>query len=603
MSGAVKIKPTVYLVFGPFLLILLIFPLVINAPIHLDMFITFCIMAGLGCAWNIVGGYGGQFSIGHGAFFGIGAYTSTLLYLRLGVSPWIGMLCGGTLAAVVSLAIFWPCFRLRGIFFTMASLAFAEIVMVLSVYWQSLTNGNVGLLILYDPKLVNFMFDSKASYAYTAVIYMLVVFGISVAVENTKLGSHLTAVREDEEAAESLGVGSTRYKAYAMMISAFFTAIGGTILAQYTQFIDPDTLFDVALSVRFALLAIIGGIATAAGPIVGSLIMTPLDTLLRGSLGGHFSGLGLFVYGIFLILFVLLLPEGVMKWIREKVFPTINKLPELSLPWKRAEQAEIHTSPAKPVPVAMRPGETLLDMLDISKFFGGLSALSDVSMSIREGEIVGLIGPNGAGKTTLFNVIDGYYKPDKGTIRLGNEDITRVSPPHKICSRGIGRTFQIVKPFRNISVFENVLVGSWQKHSSGKAARAGTREILEFVDLERCSDLPGSNLTISDRKRLELARALATGPRLLLLDEVMAGLNPTEIREMIRLVKRISSEMHITLLIIEHNMKAIMALSQRIVVLDYGAKIAEGTPEEIVRNEAVIKAYLGEEYLQHVASA
>ena len=598
-----KIKPTVYLVLGPLFVLLVIFPLVVKAPIYLDIFITFCIMAGLGCAWNVIGGYGGQFSIGHGAFFGIGAYTSTLLYLRFGISPWIGMVCGGTLAALISLVVFWPCFRLRGIFFTMASLAFAEIVMVISVYWQSLTNGNVGLLILYNPKLINLIFESKIGYAYTALIYMLIAYGICVAIEKTRLGSHLTAVREEEEAAESLGVKSTRYKAYAMMLSAFFTAIGGTIMAQYTQFIDPDTLFDVALSVRFALLAIIGGIATAVGPIIGSAIMTPLDTLLRGSLGGQFAGLGLFVYGIFLVLFVLLLPEGVLKWLREKIVPHINKLPELSLFTSHAKPAEVSLSSAPDSAKAQQTGETILELHDISKHFGGLSALSEVSMKICRGEIVGLIGPNGAGKTTLFNVIDGYYRPEEGTIRFENEDITRLSPPHKICARGIGRTFQIVKPFKNISVFENVLVGAWQVHSSRRLAHARAREVLRFVGLERCSHLSGSSLTISDRKRLELARALATGPRLLLLDEVMAGLNPTEIQEIIQLINRISSEMNVTLLIIEHNMKAIMALSQRIVVLDYGAKIAEGTPEEIVKNEDVIKAYLGEEYLQHVACA
>lgn len=602
MSGAVKIKPTVYLVLAPIFLIMLVFPLVIDAPIYLDMFITFCLMAGLGCAWNIVGGYGGQFSIGHTAFFGIGAYTSTLLYLRFGISPWIGMVCGGAIAASVSLAIFWPCFRLRGIFFTMASLAFAEIVMIISVYWQSLTNGNVGLLILYNPKFVNLMFETKLPYAYITLIYMLLVFTVCVVIEKTKLGSHLTAVREDEEAAESLGVKATRYKAYAMMLSAFFTAIGGSLFAQYTQFIDPDTLFEVALSVRFALLAIIGGIATAVGPIIGALIMTPLDTLLRGSLGGYYAGLGFFVYGIFLVLFVLILPEGVMKWLGERVSPIINRLPDLTLfePSKDAAPVSLSHAGTK---AAEKTGAALLELKDISKHFGGLSALSEVSITIFEGEIVGLIGPNGAGKTTLFNVIDGYYKPDVGRIRFRGEDITRLSPPHKICSRGIGRTFQIVKPFKNISVFENVLVGSWQAHGSLKLAHARTTEILKFVDLYRCKDLPGSSLTISDRKRLELARALATGPKLLLLDEVMAGLNPTEIGEIIQLIKRISSEMGITLLIIEHNMKAIMALSQRIVVLDYGAKIAEGPPEDIVRDEAVIKAYLGEEYLQHVASA
>ncbi len=598
-----KINSKIYILLIPCLLFLLVFPLLTENPIYLDMFIMFCLMAGIGSAWNIIGGYGGQFSIGHAGFFGIGAYTSTLLYLNLNLSPWIGMIIGGLLAALISFLVFYPCFRLRGIFFTMASLAFCEILMIISIYWQSLTGGNVGLLILYKPGFANMMFDDKIWYAYITLIYMLSGYAIAVAVEKSKLGSHLTAVREDEDAAESLGVTSTRYKLYAMMISASFSAIGGTIFAQYTQFIDPDTVFEVALSVRFALFAIIGGIATSIGPIIGSLIMTPMDTMLRGALGGSYAGLGFLIYGIFLILFVLLLPEGVMKWIRGKLFPTVEKLPPLSLFARKKEPVTASFLSPTTSRGERNTGEPLIKIVNITKSFGGLKALREVSFHIDEGEIVGLIGPNGAGKTTLFNVIDGYHKPDSGSILFQNRDISALSPPHKICSCGIGRTFQIVKPFANISVFENVLVGSWQVSSSPRLVRSRTLEILKFVGLEPYSQFQGSSLTISNRKRLELARALATGPKLLLLDEVMAGLNPTETEEIIDLIKRISAEMEVTLLIIEHNMKAVMALSQRIVVLDYGEKIAEGKPEDIVRNEDVIKAYLGEEYLHHAASS
>lgn len=598
-----KINSKTYLLLTPCLFLLLVFPLVTQDPIYMDMFIMFCLMAGVGSAWNIIGGYGGQFSIGHAGFFGIGAYTSTLLYLNFNLSPWIGMLIGGLLAALISFLVFYPCFRLRGIFFTMASLAFCEILMIISIYWQSLTGGNVGLLILYKPGFADMMFEDKIWYAYIALLYMLLGYIIAVSVEKSKLGSHLTAVREDEDAAESLGVSSTRYKLYAMMISAFFSAMGGTLFAQYTQFIDPDTVFEVALSVRFALFAIIGGIATSIGPIIGSLIMTPMDTMLRGALGGSYAGLGFLIYGIFLILFVLLLPEGVMKWVRGRLFPAVEKLPPISLFARKKQPVAVSLLSPKTSRREGNEGEPLIKIVDVTKSFGGLKALNEVSFNIAKGEIVGLIGPNGAGKTTLFNVIDGYYKPDSGSILFEHQNITALSPPHKICACGIGRTFQIVKPFANISVFENVMVGSWQMSSSAGLVRARTMEILKFVGLEQYSQYQGSSLTISNRKRLELARALATGPKLLLLDEVMAGLNPTETEAIIDLIKQISAEMKVTLLIIEHNMKAVMALSQRIVVLDYGEKIADGKPEDIVRNEAVIKAYLGEEYLHHAASA
>jgi branched-chain amino acid transport system permease protein len=596
-----RISSRLYILLVPIFLLLVIYPLVIESPVYMDIFIMFCLMAGLGGAWAIIGGYGGQFSVGHAGFFGIGAYTSTLLYLRYGLTPWVGMLIGGGLAAVVSFLVFYPCFRLRGIFFTMASLAFAEILLIISIYWVSLTKGNVGLLILFKPGFSHMMFSEKIYYAYIALLYMGFVFVVSVVVKETKLGSHLIGIREDEDAAESLGVRSARCKAYAMMISSFLVALGGTIYGQYLQFIDPDILFDVAISVRFALLAIIGGMGTAIGPIIGSAILTPLDTMLRGWLGGAYAGLGFLIYGIVLIACVLALPEGVMKWVRDNIYPLVEKLPDIVLFGRRGEEV-VAEVPAAKAPTGSED-EPLIEIEGVTKTFGGLKALDEVSITINRGEIVGLIGPNGAGKTTLFNVISGFHGSDGGRITFKKEDITNLAPPHRICMRGLGRTFQLVKPFAHITVFDNVVVGSWLKSKSLASARQRTGEILHFVGLEKYRDYQASSLTIADRKRLELARALATDPELLLLDEVMAGLNPTETEEIISLVRRISSEMNITLFIIEHVMRAVMELSKRIIVLDYGQKIAEGRPEEIAKDESVIKAYLGEEYLYHAAGS
>jgi branched-chain amino acid transport system permease protein len=373
------------------------------------------------------------------------------------------------------------------------------------------------------------------------------------------------------------------------------TALGGTIYAQYVQFIDPGTLFDVAISVRFALLSIIGGMGTAVGPIIGSAILTPLDTMLRSWLGGAYAGLGFFTYGIVLIVFVLVLPEGVMRWVRDHLYLAIQKLPEIVL--FGAKKDYPYVSPVTRTAFA-DPDLPLLKVEGVTKAFGGLKAIEDVSVTIQRGEIVGLIGPNGAGKTTLFNLIDGFYRLNGGKITFKREDITNLTPPI-ICMKGIGRTFQLVKPFPHITVFDNVRVGSWLRNNSSRPVYQKTKEVLHFVGLEKYQDYQASNLTLANRKRLELARALATEPELLLLDEVMAGLNPAEIEEIITVVRKVSSEMKVTLLIIEHVMKAIMALSHRIVVLDYGKKIAEGRPEEIAKNESVIKAYLGEEYLYH----
>jgi len=236
----------------------------------------------------------------------------------------------------------------------------------------------------------------------------------------------------------------------------------------------------------------------------------------------------------------------------------------------------------------------LLTVQGISKSFRGLRAVSDASFELPEGSINALIGPNGAGKTTIFNMIAGAFAPDSGTIFFGGNPIHGLRP-HEVCAAGIGRTFQIVKPFAGLTVLENVMVGGFLKESTAEGARAVSMEILERLQLAPKRDLPASALTLPDRKRLEVARALATRPRLLLLDEVMAGLRPTECDQMVEVFREINRIAGTTILLIEHVMRAVMALAQHVGVLHHGEVIARGTPAEIVRNPAVLESYLGED--------
>jgi len=234
----------------------------------------------------------------------------------------------------------------------------------------------------------------------------------------------------------------------------------------------------------------------------------------------------------------------------------------------------------------------LLEVRGVSRFFGGLAALTDVSFSLEKGEILGLIGPNGAGKTTMFNCVNGFYPPSRGEVIFKGERISGLKP-YQICQRGMARTFQVVRPLQRMSTLDNVVASAFLRSKSKADAVAKSEEILKFTNLWEVRDMLSKGLPLGLRKRLEIARALATGPELLLLDEACAGLNPSELDESIAIIRKIK-ERGITIMIIEHHMKVIMSISDRIVVLNYGQKLAEGTPDEISRNPQVVEAYLGE---------
>ena len=286
-------------------------PATIKSEYYLDMLVKIIFWAMVAGAWNISCGYAGALSLGHTAFFGIGAYVSTILFLKFGITPWIGMVAGGFLAIFFALMLGYLSFRLHGPFFVLSTVAFAEVLRIISIHWRSVTGGSEGLSIPFNPNWVTFILQNRLQYVYVAIGLLLIVFLISCWIERSRFGYQLMAMREDEEAAESLGINTLWLKIMAISISAFLTALGGTFYAQYIMYIEPHNVLGLDFSVQVALISIIGGMGKAFGPIFGSLFITPLSQLLRGWFGGGYIGLHFIIYGMILIIVVIFIPEGI----------------------------------------------------------------------------------------------------------------------------------------------------------------------------------------------------------------------------------------------------------------------------------------------------
>jgi len=301
-----------------FFLSLFLLPVLIKDQFYLDTLILIFLWAALGGAWNIVGGYAGQLSIGHGVFFGIGAYTTSLLFINLEVNPWLGTLIGASGSALLALLIGMISIRLKGPFFALATMAIVEVAHLSVLNWRSLTEGAEGLSIPFKPGIQYLMYSERWMYVYAALILMMVVYVTTVFIEKSTLGYHLVAIREDNDAAEAVGVPTLRAKLTAFCISAFLTSLGGSFYALYLNYIDPYNTFSVVFSVEIAMIAIIGGMGTSMGPILGSFLLIPLGQFLRAWMGGGQAGLYMMIYGTVLVVVVIFLPQGIVKAFKSK---------------------------------------------------------------------------------------------------------------------------------------------------------------------------------------------------------------------------------------------------------------------------------------------
>ncbi len=598
-------------------------------------------------SWNILTGYSGYFSFGQGAFFGVGVYTTAILVARYGLNFFATLPVAGAVATLLALTIGFLAFRLR----TLSSEVFALLTLAVTFVLAALAgispfiDGGQGRRISL-PDYPSFL-GSYPEFIYRLGLVMAIVsVAVAYSIQHSRFGRGLFAIRDDEDVAEALGTPTFRYKMLVLALSGLLAGAAGGIHSLQMGYVTTGEAFSFVMPLLVILMSVLGGRNHWLGPIIGAIVVYTLRDRLAGA---GFEAWSQILLGVVLILAILFAPEGLYPRLRARLrlasvaalvplavtfgadiggaaldrvtIAMLVVLPVLLVParflsrtgWLRpvvvppsreARRAPTWDSEAPFARIAHRDSlsvgdadsDPLLQCEGVVKEFAGIRALQDVDISIFSGEIVGLVGPNGSGKSTLINVMSGMFAPTAGTVRFQGEDITG-RPPHIVSRLGIARTYQIPRPFATMTIHENVAVACMFRHDgmSRSDSQHAAWEYLEFTGLVEVADTLPSNVNLHQRKFLELARALATEPKVLMLDEVLSGLSPTEIDESVEMIRRIHSSGH-TIVIVEHLMRVVTELSSRMVVLNHGRLLVEGTPNEVMNAEEVIKAYLGREH-------
>ena len=539
------------------------FPLVANGY-YISFGINLLQYVVLATAWTLFSGPTRYISLATAAFFGVGAYTMAVLSEALPLPAVIAVaaLVGVAVALVVGLATL----RLRGIFFVIFTFGLAELIRQIVSWYEIKVSHTVGRYI--------FLNIGQEQIFWELLALAVLVFVVGWLIGRSRLGLALNVIGNDEIVARHVAINTTAAKLVLFAVSAAFMSAAGAVMAPRWTYIDPALAFNPMLSFQVVIMALLGGTGRLYGPLFGVVPLVILLETISVNFPNHFS----IVLGVVFIVIVYFLPDGVTGLVDR---------------WRSGGLRALMPG-AQPAVARGTDGGALLEIDRLGKTFGGLVAVNDLSLSVAPGEILGLIGPNGSGKTTVLNLISGALKPSSGEIRLRGHAISRLSA-NQIARLGIARTFQLVRVLESLSCRDNVIAGLAFRHDPlwGQAARTRAGALLDRVGLGSRADVPAGQLTYIDQKRLELARALALEPELLLLDEWLAGLNQRELGIGVELIRSLRQE-GLTVILVEHVMDAIRSLCDRCVVMNAGQKLADGSPDSVLADRDVIAAYIGD---------
>ena len=565
-------------------------PALAGSAYELRIFTLVGIYALLALGYQFIFGHAGALSLTQGTFFGVGAYVTAILGTKYGIGAHLTLPLAAAAPVLLAVLIAAPVLRLESHYFALATLGIGQVMLLGAIAWEPFTGGSNGISGV--PGLVMFGWAVPKGLGIALFTWSLVAAAALLSWRITRglYGAALHVARENPVAALSLGIDTARLRFVCFLLSAFYAGLAGALFAHTIRVVSPETL-EFPVMVAALTIAVVGGRTHIAGAILGAWLVINLPEWFRG-LDKYY----LIAYGSALLLTIIVAPYGLIGLLEQ---------------WRARWFPEAPSAMPAALPLPLRAGrestgsEELLVVSGVVKSFGGVRAVDRVSLAVNRGELVGLIGPNGSGKTTLINLITGIYRADAGSIRLAGADITRAAS-HDIAASGIARTFQNINLVDEMTVLDNVAVARYRHDGGGfvasleggfadpawRIARGHAMHLLAALGVDDCAQRPAGDLAYGLKRRVEIARALALEPRLLLLDEPAAGLNETEQADLAQRLREVART-GLGILVIEHNMPFLMPLAQRMVCLDHGEVIAAGTPDEIRASPQVIEAYLG----------